>query len=180
MVKNFGCMKKIWVLVLMIFAVSAMGQSRSVEKFRNDYKPDTKLFFYKSTLQMYARVMVNFAEEGEDIPDIASMVDGIDKIKFFIYERSRDSKSLFAQLKKDVLAEDYEEVIAGRFDGNQLEMLMKERRGNPVGFVVFVEADDQTLLMDIDGVPDVNKLLEFSRYASANSKSFNMLRNAFD
>lgn len=171
-------MKKLVVALLMVLCVSAYGQSRSVEDFRQDNKPDVKLFFYKSTLRMFARLSVQFADEQEEIPDLGKLIDGIEKIKYFSYQPSRDLDELTKELKTGILDENYESVISGKFGPNDMEVLMKEKKGKPVAFVVMVRGEQGLQLMDIEGVPNLQNLVEFSQYVSTNGDSFSLL-NAF-
>lgn len=171
-------MKKLVVILLTVLCVSAYGQSESVEEFREKHRPDNKLFFYKSTLRMFARLSAQFAEDQEDTPDLGKLIDGIEKIKYFSYRPSADLDDLSKGLKSDIISENYESVISGKFGPNDMEVLMKEKRGKPVAFVVMVRGEEGLQLMDIEGVPDLNNLVEFSQYVSTNGDSFSLL-NAF-
>ncbi|MCE7990590.1 MAG: DUF4252 domain-containing protein [Roseivirga sp.] len=168
-------MKKLVVILLTVLCVSAYGQSESVEEFRQSNRPDNKLVFYKSTLRMFARLSVQFAEDQKDMPDLGKLIDGIEKIKFFSYRPSSDLDDLAGRLKTDIIGENYESVISGKFGANEMEVLMKEKKGNPVAFVVIVRGDEGLQLMDIEGVPDLNNLVEFSQYVSTNGDSFSLL-----
>jgi hypothetical protein len=171
-------MKKLILLLLMICSVSVFGQSRKVEEFRQNYRADNTLVFYKSTLRMFARLSVQFADQAEqkDLPDLGKLIEGIEKIKFFTYEYSSDQNSLFAGLKDDVAEEGYETVMSGKFGANNMELFMKEKRGKPSAFVVLVVGEQGAQLMDIEGVPDLNNLVEFSRYISAEGNDFSWLK----
>lgn len=171
-------MKKLVVILLTVLCVSAYGQSESVEEFRQDHQPDVKLFFYKSTLRMFARLSVQFADGQEEIPDLGKLIDGIEKIKYFSYRPSSDLDELSKDLKSDIVSENYESVISGNFGSSDMEVLMKEKRGKPVAFVVIVQGEEGMQLMDIEGVPDLQNLVEFSQYVSTNGDSFSLL-NAF-
>lgn len=171
-------MKKLILLLLMVFSVSVYGQSRKVEEFRQKNSADNTLFFYKSTLRMFARLSVQFAdgEQQKDMPDLGKLIDGIEKIKFFTYGYSSDQNELFNGLKEDVIDEGYESVISGKFGANNMELLMKEKGGTPSAFVVLVVGEDGTQLMDIEGAPDLNNLIEFSRYISDKGNDFSWLQ----
>jgi hypothetical protein len=169
-------MKKLVVILLLALSASAYGQSRSVEDFRQEYEPDNVLVFYKSTLRMFARLSVQFAEEQEDLPDLGKLIDGIEKIKFFTYNYSSDQNALFGDLKKDILGEEFESVISGKFGANNMEVFMKEKRGTPSAFVVMVLGEEGAQLLDIEGVPDLNNLIEFSKYVSAEGNDFSWLK----
>jgi uncharacterized protein DUF4252 len=179
-------MKKIVITaVLMALVFSAFGQSKSVDRFRNTNDPDLKLFFYKSTLKMYARLSANLTgeikpDENGETPDLASLIEGIEKVMFFNYDpRSLDANQM-DQLKSDVLDEGYESVMNARMNGANIEILMKEKRSKPVGFVVLIESEEGESIIDIEGIPDLSNLMKLSDFMSSNTESFNLLKNAFD
>ena len=66
------------ILTLVLFSTLAFGQSKSVEKFRNDNEPTLKLFFYKSTLKMFANIQMKMADEMEELPDFSSVIKNIE------------------------------------------------------------------------------------------------------
>lgn len=175
-------MKKLVVtLLLALLCGPVFGQSKFVERYRQDNKPETTLFFYKSTLRMFARVATNFAQDPEAVPaDLPDLIDGIEKIKYFGYRYSSDQQDVFKEIRENVINEGYESVISGKIEQNNMEMLMKEKRGNPVGFVVITIGDEGLQLMDIEGVPDLNKLVKFVEYVSTSSDDFSWLNTFRD
>ncbi|MEC7756094.1 MULTISPECIES: DUF4252 domain-containing protein [Roseivirga] len=175
-------MKKILTLGLCLCMVSfATAQSKHVERFRKDHKPTTSLFFYKSTLKMYARMQQSLqgqfdAEEFSEMPQLAEMIDGIEKIKFFLYEdwTSQQDRQLFEKLTEDVRSEGYEELMSGRVEGNQMSVFMKEGRSRPQGFVVIVRMETGYSIIDIEGYPNVNKIMKLSNLINNSSNSLNL------
>ena len=132
--------------LLLCVAFGAFAQSKSVERFRNDHTPDLKLFFYKSTLKMYSRINLEalggVTESGfGEMPPLGDLIKGIEKVKFFQYEiyDQEEDRELFGQLNQDVLNEGYEILMSARADGAIMEVMMKERRGEPEGFVVMIK-----------------------------------------
>jgi len=174
-------MKKLVVTLLLVMcATAAFGQSKTVENYRQDNEPDNALFFYKSTLRMFARVAADFAKDPAEVPDLGSLIEGIEKIKYFMYRYSSDQQDQYKTIKSGVTDEGYETVISGKFGPNNMEMYMKEKRGKPVGFVVLVVGEEGMQVMDIEGMPDLNKLVEFSQYVSGNSDDFSWLNTFRD
>ena len=177
--------KLIAVACFIALATTAFGQSKSVERFRNTNDADLKLFFYKSTLKMFARLSTNLTgdlkqDENGEIPDLGSLIDGIEKIKFFSYDERNISDSKFDQLKSDVTDEGYESVMTARIQGANIEILMKEKRSKPIGFVVLVKSQEGTSIIDLEGMPDLSNLMKLSEFMSSNTESFNLLKNAFN
>ncbi len=172
--------------LLLCVAFGAFAQSKSVERFRNDHTPDLKLFFYKSTLKMYSRInLEGFGGPTEsdfgEMPPLADLIKGIEKVKFFMYEtyNNEEDRQLFGQLTDDVMGEGYEVLMSARADGANMEVMMKERRGEPEGFVVMIKMPDQYSILDIEGYPDVNNILKFSEFINKNSGAIG-LQDAFN
>lgn len=177
-------MKKLFIIsILLSLTVSGIAQSRSVERFREDNRPTTKLFFYKSTLKMISRIDLSAlggASVGEfqDMPPIGDMIAGIEKVKFFLYENTGDSdyidNSDFKKLKSNVEGEGYESMMSARVEGNLMSIMMKERRGNPVGFVVLITMEDGFSIIDIEGFPDLNNILKLSTFINSNGSNMGL------
>ena len=186
----FGCMKRIILALLLVaFTSSAFGQSKSVDRFRNRYKADVSLFFYKSTLRMFARLSSQLTELNarkaeeetlEEIPDLSLLIEGIEKVKYFMYEQSSDLDELFKTLESDVKEEGYESVMTANIKGSNINIMMREKRGNPDGFVVIMESDAGMSLIDLEGMPDLSNLMKFSEFMGNNTDSFNLLKEAFN
>ena len=111
------------------------------------------------------------SELGE-MPPLMDMITGIEKVKFFMYdEPAKDDPELFAQLQADVEDEGYEVIASARVDGNIMNLMMKERRGDPEGFVVIITMEDGHSIIDIEGFPDLNNVLKFSEFLNRNSEN---------
>lgn len=174
--------------MLVLFATSAFAQSRSIERFRQNYEPDGTYFFYKSTLRMLARMSERLAEtsmesqsESEEaqpeivLPDIGSLIDGINKVKFFVYEPRNAGNEHFNKLQSDVEGEGFESVMTARIKGANINILMREKRSKPDGFVVLIQNQEGMSLLDLDGVPDLSNLMQLSQFMNTNAESFSLL-----
>ncbi|OEK05081.1 hypothetical protein BFP71_16825 [Roseivirga misakiensis] len=167
--------------------LSGFAQSRSVERFREDNRPSTKLFFYKSTLKMISRIDLAAlggasVNEFSDMPPIGDMIKGIEKVKFFLYENSDNRHAVggakFKALQTKVEEEGYESMMSARVEGMDMNVMMKERRGKPKGFVVLITMEQGFSIIDIEGYPDVNNILKFSQFMNSNGSSMG-LKEAF-
>lgn len=174
-------MKKLFTLLLLcVIGFSVNAQSRSVEQFRDNHKPSLKLFFYKSTLKMFSRMQDGFQnqflDEMKDLPQLSAMVDGIEKIKFFNYEdwNSQEDQQLFSELTSNIQKEGYETLVSARVQGNDMNVMMKEWKGKPQGFVVIVRMETGYSIIDIEGYPDVNKILALSQFINQGSSSLSL------
>lgn len=177
-------MKKL-LLFSLFFSLTLGGfaQSRSVEKFRDDNRPSVKLFFYKSTLKMISRIDLealggSSASEFSDMPPIGDMISGIEKVKFFMFEdgdpRHNVTEAGFQQLEADVQKEGYETLMSARVDGAIMNIMMRERKGDPQGFVVLVKMEQGYSIIDIDGYPNVNNILKFSEFINSNGSNMSL------
>lgn len=173
-------MKRLLTLGLLVsISFSTYAQSKSVEKFRNTHEPSMKLFFYESTLKMISRIDVvalsgaaGMESELGEMPPFTDLITGIEKVKFFMYdEPAKDDPELFAQLQKDVLSEGYESIASVRVQGNDMNLMMKERKGDPEGFVVLITMEDGHSIIDIEGYPDLNNVLKLSEFLNNNSSN---------
>ena len=178
-------MRKIVVtLLLALCATAAFGQSKTVEDYRQQYEPDNALFFYKSTLRMFARLATDFANDPDQVPeDLPDLVDGIEKIKYFMYEYSSDQSEQFKTIKKGVESEGYESMMSLilKSQGNSsLEVFLKEKNEKPIGFVVLVKGEEGMQMMDIDGAIELNKVAKFAEYVSTSSGDFSWLNTFRD
>lgn len=174
-------MQKLFTLLLLcLIGFSSQAQSSSVERFREDYKPSLKLFFYKSTLKMFSRMQQGLEQfdmqELKDLPQLSEMIDGIEKIKYFSYEDwdSQEDRQLLAELSQNIKDEGYETLVSARVEGNLMDVMMKERRGEPQGFVVLVRMESGFSIIDIEGYPNVNKILELSQFINKGSNSLSL------
>lgn len=108
----------------------------------------------------------------DQLPQLGEMINDIEKVKYFNYEgwRSSEDQSLIAQLEADVLDEGYESLMTARMEGNNLNIMIKERNAEPEGFVVIVRMEDGFSIIDIEGYPDVNKILELSQFINSSEE----------
>lgn len=181
-------MKKLLILSLLFsMTLTGFAQSRSVENFRQDNSPSTTLFFYKSTLKMISRIDLSMlggagVSEFQDMPPIGDMIKGIEKVKFFLFENSDEDNEIqsgdFKDLKSKIEAEGYESMMSAQIEGSNMNVMMKERRGNPEGFVVLITMEDGYSIIDIEGYPDISNILKFSQFMNSNGSNMG-LKDAF-
>jgi hypothetical protein len=115
-----------------------------------------------------------------EVPDLGSLIEGIEKVMFFNYDPGSLTPNQMDQLNSDVIGEGYESVMNARMNGANIEILMKEKRSNPVGFVVLIKSEEGESIIDLEGMPDLSNLMKLSQFMSSNTDSFNILKNAFD
>ena len=64
--------------------------------------------------------------------------------------------------------------MSGRVEGNQMSVFMKEGRSRPQGFVVIVRMETGYSIIDIEGYPNVNKIMKLSNLINNSSNSLNL------
>ena len=164
-----------------MLSVSAYGQSRTVEEFRQQYTPRQTFFFYKSTLRMFARVSTQFAEtDGAEIPDLGKLIDGIEKAKLFIYSPTDSDKQTFIDLRSEIGDEGYvsEIEVFMKEDDFRMNLMVKPGRGGsdvPSGYVILGLVEGELMLLDIEGSPDLGNLYQFSNYMLDTGNDFSWL-----
>ena len=116
--------------------------------------------------------------EFQDMPPIGEMIKGIEKVKFFLYENTGNSDYVdgndFKKLQSNVEGEGYESMMSARMEGSVMNIMMKERRGNPVGFVVLITMENGFSIIDIEGFPDLNNILKLSTFINSNGSSMGL------
>ena len=164
-----------------LLGIATFGQSRVVENYRKDNKADMKLFFYKSTLRMYAQLQKQLQdqfldEDMPEIPQLTEMIAGIEKVKFFKYNMDDYNKevSSFQELSSGIMDEGYEEMASASMQGNQITIYMMGEGANPEGFVILTLMDDAFTIIDIEGSPNFNQLFNFSTYLNNSSSQLSL------
>ena len=172
------------VLTMVIFSTLAFGQSKSVEKFRNDNEPTLKLFFYKSTLKMFARLQMQMSDQLEinEMPDFSSVIQNIEKVKYFMFKEEDYGidNPIFKNLEADIAAEGYESMMSARMSGANMNFMMKGTAEKPKGFVVLMRSEEGMSIVDIEGYPDLKQIMKFSEFMSKNTSGLESLMDAFN
>ncbi len=136
-------MKRIFAIVFTGLTIGATAQSKTTTQLQQKYPDSFSAFFYHNTLRM-----VNQTENKE----FDELIKDIEKMKFLMI----DKKDLFRttdylRLKKQYLAETFEEVMTTRYQGRNLDVLLKERSGKTQGMVVLVNDSASLYVLDIVG-----------------------------
>jgi len=149
-------MRKSVFFLLLLIAMSSYGQSKSITRFRSDFKENSNMFFYSSTLKML---------NTENNPELAEMLDDIEEIRVLNYEKNAQkfNSSDISGLKNSLKEEDYNIIMTMNENGNSITLYNREKRGKTVGFVAMVENSKSLVLIDLIGSIDVKKFLELKQ-----------------
>lgn len=146
------------LLIFLIFCctASAFGQSKSITRFRSDFKENTNIFFYSSTLKML---------NTENNPELKEMLDNIEEIRVLNYDKKvqKFSNDDISALKSSLQKEDYNIIMTMHEKGNAINLYNREKHGRTVGFVALIESYESLVLIDLIGSIDVKKFLELKQ-----------------
>jgi hypothetical protein len=159
-------MQKAILLLLILYGGQVMAQSKSITRFRSDYKETSNMFFYSSTLKM-----LNTAGN----PELAGLLDDIEEIRVLNYvkEKSGFSGDDIAGLKNALREETYNSLMMINEHGNRVELYGREKKGKMVGMVALVDSQRELVLVDLTGSIDIEKFMELMeqiRHQKVNSE----------
>lgn len=164
-------MKRFLFLIILCGALaSAKAQSKTTDNLQEKYTGSFSLFFYHNTLRM-----INQAEDKE----FDELIKNIEKMKFLMIEKESSFKQAdYQKIKKDYTSETFEEAMTTRYQGRNLDVLLKEKSGKTTGMVVLVNDSTSLFVLDIvgsirlDQVTSLYKTLDESTDVGQKIKSF--------
>lgn len=155
-------MRHITSLLLILLPFTLSGQSKSVTSFRSDFKENTNMFFYSSTLKML---------NTDNNPEFAELLDGIEEIRVLNYTKAQQkfNREDVSGLKAALEKESYNNMLMINDKGNNIQVYGREKKGATVGIVALVENTESLIIIDLIGVLDVKKFLELKNKLDARS-----------
>jgi hypothetical protein len=149
-------MQKSITVLLLFYVIGIHGQSKSISHFRSDFKENTNMFFYSSTLKML---------NSENNPEIADLLKDIEEIRVLNYEKKKQAFTPqdILNLQKSLQQEDYMNLMAMKEHGNAILLYSREKKGLTVGFVAIIDNKENLVLIDLIGSIDVKKFLELKQ-----------------
>ncbi|MBN1143769.1 MAG: DUF4252 domain-containing protein [Bacteroidales bacterium] len=145
-------MKYAFMLLLLAVTIGVCGQSKSITRFRSDFKETSNMFFYSSTLKML---------NAENSPELADIIKDIEEIRVLNYSKATVSVSTkdIAALKKSLTDEEYQVIMMINEKGNVVNLYNREKKGKTIGFVAVIENHESLVLVDLIGSIDVKKFM---------------------
>jgi hypothetical protein len=149
-------MQKALFILLVFYTGGIFAQSKSINQFRSDFKENTNMFFYSSTLKML---------NTDSNPDLANILNGIEEIRVLNYDKATQkfNNNDIANLKNALKEEAYNAIMMINEKGNAINLYSREKRGKTVGFVAVVENRTNLVLIDLIGAIDVKKFMELKQ-----------------
>ncbi|NOS92054.1 MAG: DUF4252 domain-containing protein [Cyclobacteriaceae bacterium] len=141
-------MKTVFLLCLL----PLIGFSQTKTTVDLDKKYDgLSLYFYKNTLRMLNQ---------KDDKEFDELIKDIEKMRFVMINKAKSKfeKQEYGRLKKNYQGEKYEEVMTGRFDGRQFDVLLREINGDVKGTVILASDSSSLYVLDILGKVALNKV----------------------
>ncbi len=138
--------------LLLLCLIPFIGFSQTKTTVELDKKYDgLSLYFYKNTLRMLNQ---------KDDKEFDELIKDIEKMRFIMINKAKSKfeKQEYGQLKKNYQGEKYEEVMSGRFDGRQFDVLLRETDGNVKGTVILASDSASLYVLDILGKVALNKV----------------------
>ena len=146
-------MRQLFILLLLLGTAISFGQSKSITRFRSDFKENTNMFFYSSTLKML---------NTENNPELASILKDVEEIRVLNYDKASQkfNQDDISGLKNELHKENYQDIMVINENGNSINLYNREKKGKTVGFVAIVENKESLVLIDLIGSVDVKKFME--------------------
>lgn len=146
-------MLKLVFPLLLFYSLTLAGQSKSIDRFRKEFKEDNNVFIYSSTLQM-----LNTEKNAE----FNEMTKDIEEIRVLNYTRATQkfTPEEVTALKSSLKKESYAELMMINEKENKISLYGREKHGETVGFVALVENAETFIIIDVDGKLDVQKFMQ--------------------
>jgi len=146
-------MLKIVFPLLFFYSLTLSGQSKSIDRFRKEFKEDNNIFIYSSTLQML---------NSENNPEFADLTKDIEAIRVLNYTKASQkfTADRITLLKTSLKEEKYAELMIINEKGNKINLYSREKKGKTIGFVALVENPETFVVIDVDGSLDLNKFMQ--------------------
>lgn len=134
---------KFLLSILILIPALALGQTKTTEALDKKYD-GLSLFFYKNTLKMLNQ---------KDSKELDEMIKDIEKMRFVMVDKKKHAmeKTEYATLKKSYQGEQYEEMMTGRMEGRNFDILVKERDGKVKGTIILASDSASLYVLDILG-----------------------------
>jgi hypothetical protein len=146
-------MRNLFFLFILFMPAMSFGQSKSVTRFRADFKESSNMFFYSSTLKML---------NTENNPEISDLLKDIEEIRVLNYDKVsvKFSNEDIRGLKNALKDEQFNSIMEFQEKGNSIYLYSREKHGKTVGFVAIIDNNEKFVLIDLIGSIDVKKFME--------------------
>ncbi len=146
-------MRNLLLIYVLLLPSMSFGQSKSITRFRSDFKENSNMFFYSSTLKML---------NTENNPEFADLLKDIEEIRVLNYDKAtmKISNEDIRGLKTALQDEKFNSIMELQEKGNSIHLYSREKHGKTVGFVAIIDNTENLVLIDLIGSIDVKKFME--------------------
>ena len=146
-------MRNLLLIYVLLLPSMSFGQSKSITRFRSDFKENSNMFFYSSTLKML---------NTENNPEFADLLKDIEEIRVLNYDKAtmKISNEDIRGLKTALQDEKFNNIMELQEKGNSIHLYSREKHGKTVGFVAIIDNTENLVLIDLIGSIDVKKFME--------------------
>jgi hypothetical protein len=143
-------MKFLLIIAFVLSSAWASAQSNTTQALQKLHEGSMSLYFYKNTLRM-----LNQSENKE----FDELIRNIEKMKFLMVDKEKEhfGKPEYQQLRADYQKEYYEPIVTARYEGRNMDVFFKDKKGSTPGTVVLVNDSTSLMVLDIIGTIDVSK-----------------------
>ncbi len=148
------------LLIALLLPFIANAQSNTTDRFHEDHEDATSLFFYRNTLRMF---------NVKDNPKIDELIRDIEKMKFLTISKSgaEFTTDEYRSLVNNYHDESFEDLMTMRSEGNNFNVLIKEKNKVTHGLVVLLDSDENFSILDIKGAVPIDRVVELVGYVQS-------------
>lgn len=143
-------MKYLLVVVCIFSSGMVIGQANTTQALQKEFDGSLSLYFYKNTLRMLNQ---------KDNKEFDELIQNIEKMKFLMVDKTTRNFGMaeYQKLKADYQKEYYESILTSRYQGKNMDIYLKDKKGQTPGTLVLVNDSTSLYVLDIVGTFDVSK-----------------------
>ena len=160
-------MKKLLVIILLAPAL-AMGQSRSVEAFINQYQDHDEVSVVSiegSLFDLIGMIAEEAEEDDEELQAIKRVFDNIEHLKIVSvpYRAADFNSDKFNAFRSDLKKDKYEELMTMKDDEKKMTFMTQGENSELSNMVVLIDEEQKLTILSVIGTVDVKDLAYLAR-----------------
>ena len=166
-------MKKILFFLICFSPLLLVAQSKTTDALQKQFDNSFSMYFYKNTLRMINQT---------DNKEFDEMVKNIEKMKFLMIDKSKKDfgSTDYKKLKSSYASETYEEIMTSRYEGKNIDIYVKDKKGSALGTVVLVNDSTSLYVLDILGTIDIKQASKLFSILDGSSEIGQKIKNFMD
>lgn len=134
-------------LIFLFYSITAVAQSKAMKNLAEEYPEATSFVIYHSHFTMLNQ---------NDDPDIAALASSIEKIKVLSFDDFTAAAK--KKLESDLVDNDFESLMTIKHDKANITAFIMEDEGEIEGYFLIVKTEDNTMVIDVVGSPEVKQI----------------------